>query len=104
MNKDILKSLLQTKKRHYDSEEIDKFVKNLYQSADWSIVSYTALGVLLGGSLGYGAFKMVTMAIGSSAVGGAIGYQLGLRSAYKQKAEAQLALCQVEIEKSLRTK
>jgi len=104
MKKNILQGLLHSKKRYYDSEEIDKFVKNLYQSADWSIVSYTALGVLLGGSLGYSSFKMVTMAIGSSAIGGAIGYQLGLRSAYKQKAEAQLALCQVEIEKSLRTK
>jgi hypothetical protein len=104
MTKDTIKNLFDSKKRQYDNEEIDKFVKNLYQSADWSVISYTALGILLGGSLGYGSFKMITMAIGSSAIGGMIGYQLGLRSAYKQKAEAQLALCQVEIEKSVRAK
>jgi hypothetical protein len=100
----ILSDMFESKKRHYDSKEIDKFVQSLYRSADLSIISYTALGIFFGGSLGYGAFKMATMAIGSSAIGGAIGYKLGLRAAYKKKAEAQLALCQVEIEKSLRAK
>ncbi len=104
MKTNILPNLFESKKRHYDTKEIDEFVKNLYRSADWSIISYTALGVLLGGSLGYGAFKMVSMAIGSSAIGGAFGYQLGLRSAYKQKTKAQIALCQLEIEKSVRAK
>jgi len=102
MKKNILPNLFNSK--HYDSEKFDKYAKNLYQSADRSVISYTALGVLLGGSLGYGAFKMVTMAIGSSVIGGAFGYQLGLRSAYKLKTKAQIALCQLEIEKSVRAK
>jgi hypothetical protein len=100
----IRKNLFETKKRHYDSQEIYKFVNNLYTSANWSVISYTAIGVVLGYGVGQATFKTIVMAIGTSAIGGAIGYQLGMRSAYKQKAEAQLALCQVEIEKTIREK
>ena len=100
----IRKNLFEVKKRHYDSQEIDKFVNSLYTSANWSVISYTAIGVFLGYGVGHATFKMIVMAIGASAIGGAIGYQLGMRSAYKQKAEAQLALCQVEIEKTIREK
>lgn len=100
--RNFLQEYFHPTKKEYNSAEIDSFVNILYRSADLSIITYTALGVFLGGSIGYAAFRLTSVAIGSSALGGVIGYQFGLSSAYKQKAEAQLALCQVEMEKNLR--
>lgn len=100
--KKFLQEYFHPTKKEYDSTEIDSFVNTLYRSADISIITYTVLGVFLGGTIGYSAFRLTSMALGSSALGGVIGYQFGQSAAYKQKAEAQLALCQVEIEKNLR--
>ena len=86
---------------NYDEGVIQEFADRLYATADGIIMSHSAIGALLGFLGGYmiggGSVGIIVMLIG-----GAIGYWLGMQKAFHLKLQAQLALCQVQIERNSR--
>lgn len=98
----------------YNADIIVTFAGRLYREATTVIVTYTLAGVLLGGVLvfgaitGYGAMTGTRTDLGNIApligavVGGLVGYARGAARAFDLKLRAQLALCQVEIERNTR--
>lgn len=88
----------------YDKSEIQIFADMLYAKAEsiiWSTAILCALGGLiigyfLGSSFGEaGIFLGIVIGI---SLGGFLGYQIGTQKAYVLKLQAQIALCQVQIE------
>jgi uncharacterized membrane protein len=87
---------------HYDAAIIQSYAEALYSRADTIKAGYAIvfgiLGVIAGSVFG---------GSGSAVMGGliacAIGYAVGEQKGFVLKLEAQLALCQVEIERHGRT-
>lgn len=91
----------------YDPGVIREFAGRLYRQARSVIVTSTLLGVLGGGILGaltanLAGFRgdMRSFALLGIVVGGVWGFLRGRERAFKLKLEAQIALCQVQIEKN----
>jgi hypothetical protein len=90
----------------YDAAVIQEFAERLYSQAASIILTSTVLGVIIGaigGAVGAEALK-ATGAIGMGAIigaviGGLFGFSRGKERAFKLKLEAQVALCQAQIEK-----
>jgi hypothetical protein len=85
----------------YDQTIIYEFAERLYSHAARIVAIYTVMGVLLGA----GAGSVVGNATGSqiglligAIVGGGIGYMIGTEKAFWIKLQAQIALCQAQIE------
>jgi hypothetical protein len=91
----------------YDPAVIQEFASRLYRRAGSIIVSYTFLGIVLGviaggvlnarnaGSDSSGMIVLISFCIGAG-----FGFAFGQERAFKLKLEAQVALCQVQIEKN----
>ena len=87
----------------YDAHVIELFARSLYRSARFITVIMTLLGLVLGGGGGYLlAGGDIFYAAAGAVVLGAIGLWLGLAIAFRLRLRAQLALCQVQIEKNTR--
>jgi len=87
----------------YDAHVIELFARSLYRSARLITVIMTLLGLVLGGGGGYLlAGGDILYAAAGAVVLGAVGLWLGLTIAFRLKLRAQLALCQVQIEKNTR--
>lgn len=91
----------------YDAAVIQEFAERLYSQAASIIFTSTFLGGVIGALLGLGGAAAAhdQGAIGMAAligavIGGLIGYSRGRERAFKLKLEAQVALCQVQIEKN----
>jgi outer membrane lipoprotein SlyB len=91
----------------YEAGLIQEFAQRLYRQAGSIILSSTLLG-LFGGALvgGVGsalvkaqAHIVIAVIIGA-AIGGFWGFARGKERAFKLKLEAQVALCQLQIEKN----
>lgn len=90
----------------YDPQIIQDFAKRLYRQAATIIVAYVIGGILLGAIIGSilvalprgGHIETSTGEIFGIILGGAFGYIGGAEKAFRLKLEAQLALCQVQIE------
>jgi uncharacterized membrane protein len=91
----------------YDASIIQESAKRLYSRAASIILSSTVFGLLVGafaGALGAvllerrSAITMVLAICGL--IGGLLGYQRGRERAFELKLQAQVALCQVQIEKN----
>ncbi|HMP00801.1 MAG TPA: hypothetical protein PKE26_17020 [Kiritimatiellia bacterium] len=81
----------------YDRTVIQTFADFLYQRAASIIAIYTIIGVILGGIFGrviMGAGGMILLAM----LAGFAGYLAGNQRAIAYKLQAQMALCQVQIE------
>lgn len=114
----------------YDPNVIHKFATRLYSRAQLLVLTYTLVGVLIGGSLGkaYGAYTEITASPSStllSAFGysqaapppppttnwtligilvvGLLGFGIGWNKAFILKLQAQTALCQAKIEENTRS-
>ncbi|MDM8559412.1 hypothetical protein [Candidatus Parabeggiatoa sp. HSG14] len=87
----------------YDKKIIQQQSERMYWSAKVTQIAFPVVGALIGGSVGYKAFKIVGAVVGSAGVGYA-GYRYGKASALQTKSEAQKALCQVQIEENTRPK
>ena len=91
----------------YDPAVIKRLADSLYQRASAIVALYTTAGVLVGLMLGVsaGAFA-VGAGVGGAFIGalaGAfIGWNIGSQKAFWLKLQAQIALCQVEIEANTR--
>jgi hypothetical protein len=92
----------------YDPAVIREFAKALYDEADALSFRAGVRGFLLGGALAGGmslvGFHDQTAAFVGGIVGGAVGYVIGVGGAAAQafslRLQAQMALCQVEIERN----
>jgi hypothetical protein len=85
----------------YDAKIIVEFASRLYSKAGNIIAMYTILGLLIGGFAGMSMGRDTGAIIGALIVG-AIGYSLGSDRAFQFKLQAQVALCQVQIELNTR--
>jgi hypothetical protein len=88
----------------YDPRLIQEFAQRLYSRAANIVVVYTLAGAAIGwyvgkASGGPGGTYPTTAAI----IGAVLGFGLGMEKAFWLKLQAQLALCQVQIEKNTRT-
>lgn len=90
----------------YDPSVIQGYAKMAYARADTITVLYTVAGGLLLGAFGVSAGAVGGAApvgfIVGAAMGGLLGYFVGNMKANALRLEAQVALCQVEIEKNTR--
>lgn len=91
----------------YDPAVIQEFASRLYRRASSIIVSYTFLGIVLGVIAGgilnarnAGGDSSGMIVLAGLFIGAGIGFALGQERAFKLKLEAQVALCQVQIEKN----
>lgn len=90
----------------YDEAVLSEFARRLYRRALSIIVWCTILGLLAGGTLG-GALAEATKSGGGIValvvlVGGLIGYAIGSERAFMLRLQAQVVLCQVQIERNTR--
>ena len=92
----------------YNPEIIQEFAKRLYRQANGVIISYTIVGLLIGLLVGF-VFMALTRGRAteipivfsiSCFVFSLIGFLRGREKAMWLKLKAQLALCQIEIEKN----
>jgi hypothetical protein len=91
----------------YDAEVIVQFAERLYKQSGSFAATYAVLGILVGAGVGaaggssLGGAALVVMAIGA-VVGGAVGFSIGQQKAFALRLQAQVALCQVQIEANTR--
>lgn len=91
----------------YDAGIIQSFANRLYSQAASIIITSTFFGLIVGvvvaggGAIVGKANESVGMAtIIGAFVGGLLGFLRGRERAFKLKLDAQVALCQVQIEKN----
>ena len=89
---------------NYDPAVIQTFAEKLYKKANSIIVTYTLIGLILGGVGGYYLSEaagggMSTIAI-VAVVAALIGFAIGREKAFLLKLQAQTSLCQVKIEQN----
>jgi hypothetical protein len=93
----------------YDRAIIVQFASKLYAQARSIVLGYTVLGFLLGAVVALFVFKLMGVSgagIGELMVaavpGMYLGYRLGTERAFALRLQAQVALCQAEIEANTR--
>ncbi|WP_394790347.1 hypothetical protein [Rhodoferax sp.] len=91
----------------YDPAIINKFAGNLYARAGRIVAAFVFIGLVVGviGGASLSAYMGIDRgsATGLGAiVGGLFGYSIGSGIAFKLRLQAQIALCQVAIEKNTR--
>ncbi|HEU4887372.1 MAG TPA: hypothetical protein VFV49_05755 [Thermoanaerobaculia bacterium] len=91
----------------YDPSVIVEFADYLYAQAASVVLGYTVVGILAGGGIGAVIGTMlgegvIPIVIGAAIVG-VIAAQLGRQKAFALRLQAQVALCQVQIEANTRT-
>lgn len=94
----------------YDSSFINKYARRLYARANSVIATSTFLigvfGLLGGGTVGGVISDGANPPYISAGIGallfGFLGYRIGSERAFRIKLEAQVALCQVQIEENTR--
>lgn len=92
----------------YDAQIIVVFAESLYRQASTIVATYTVLGVLAGGFGGavlataiHSDSRLIGVGIGALVVG-IVGYSIGQQKAFGLRLQAQVALCQVQIEANTR--
>lgn len=98
----------------YNADIIVAFAKRLYREATTVVATYIVAGIIIGavlgiaGALGYEAMTRTRTDLSGIAwplgavVGGLVGYARAAARAFELRLRAQLALCQVEIERNTR--
>lgn len=92
----------------YDPDIINRYANWLYDRATTIVVIHALVGAAIGAGPGllllarlFGSADVFSALIGGI-IGGAIGYWIGSQKAYWLKLQAQVALCQVQIEYNTR--
>lgn len=85
----------------YDARLVQEYAHRLHRSATQLVVTYAFGGAVTGGSLGFIVRDLQSTVLATMLVA-VIGYFIGRDKALRLKLEAQLALCQMEIEQHLR--
>ena len=90
----------------YDAAIIKTFATKLYLRAQTTVrlgvVAGAFVGLGLGGAAGGAAGHAGLGALVGMVFGAFVGYVVGLSAAFKLKLQAQIALCQVQIEENTR--
>lgn len=89
----------------YDSGVIEQFADKLYSRATAIVVLYVLLGLLFGAVSGYAGYQYFRIELAgwiAGAVVVVIAFFLGQQRAFQLRLQAQIALCQVQIEKNTR--
>ena len=86
----------------YDAARVQEYADRLHRSADQLVATYALGGIVTGASLGF-VTRDVRLTAVTAVLVGVIGYLMGRGKAFRLKLEAQLALCQSQIEKNTRT-
>jgi uncharacterized membrane protein len=90
----------------YDPEVIRKHAEKLYKKAESIVTTYTLfgffVGLIVGAVLGESQSLQMGYAFLSGCIVGIICYHIATEKAFSYKLQAQMALCQVEIEKNSR--
>lgn len=87
----------------YDPELIQKLADKLYSQAKTAIAIATFLGLVVGGVGGFSSSNgSGVAAIIGLVIGGVIGFLLGQSRAFSLRVQAQIALCQRQIEYNTR--
>ena len=87
----------------YDSGVIEKFADRLYSRAASIVLFYVLLGLLVGAVAGFAVKTETRNDIAgwiTVVVTVALAYYLGQQRAFQLRLQAQIALCQVQIEKN----
>ena len=92
----------------YDASVIEKFATKLYRQAGSVVFVATVaalfVGAAAGAAIGSGSRDSSGgLAVGGAIVFGAIGYYAGQARAFARRLQAQVALCQVKIERNTRS-
>jgi hypothetical protein len=85
----------------YDGELVHAYADRLHRTAAGTVLMCAAGGLMTGASIGLVSGDLRTTALAAILVG-IIGYIVGRARAFRLKLEAQLALCQVQIERNTR--
>ena len=91
----------------YEAQVIVQFADDLYRQAGSLPATYTVLGALVGLVIGGGLFAayeggaLIGAGLGALLLG-AVGLKVGQQRAFALKLQAQVALCQVQIEENTR--
>jgi hypothetical protein len=97
----------------YDERVIVEFAEKLYRRARSLVVTWTLLGGVLAALLGWLVGAPYAMRVGNPAVSGdligiaalvgaLVGYVAGRERAFALRLQAQIALCQAQIERNTR--
>jgi hypothetical protein len=91
----------------YDGKVIVAFAEQLYKQAASVVATYTVVGILAGLGLGYflsGALGIhpILEPVLAAAIVGAVAYVVGQQRAFALRLQAQVALCQIQIEANTR--
>jgi VIT1/CCC1 family predicted Fe2+/Mn2+ transporter len=93
----------------YDASVIDEFASRLYSQAASIIATSTIVSLVIGSAVGLVVVVAMksqnsidTAVIIGALAGGIIGFMRGRERAFKLKLDAQIALCQVQIERNTR--
>ena len=91
----------------YNSEIIEQHARGLYSEADWVVYKYSFIGIVVGGVAGaiVGRFEggsMGVFGLVGAVIGYLIWYSMGSSRAFQYRLQAQMALCQVKIERNTR--
>jgi hypothetical protein len=96
---------IRTGEVRYDPAVIQRYAQTLYAEAWMAVVSYTLMGTfpgllvaLLARSIDFG----VALGMLAALVGCIVGYMFGAQRAFTLRLQAQMALCQVAIERNTR--
>ena len=82
----------------YDAQVIVQFAEKLYSKASSIIVTYTFVGVIIGAFGGFSLLPSLTgLAVGAIVIG-LLALKVGIDKSFQLKLQAQMALCQVQIE------
>jgi uncharacterized membrane protein YeaQ/YmgE (transglycosylase-associated protein family) len=89
----------------YNEKIIESFADKLYQMADRIVLTYVVIGLLVGGILGAIASELSSNSIMTlllAVIGAGIGYAIASPKAFLLRLQAQISLCQVQIERNTR--
>ena len=85
----------------YDAKLLREYADRLHRSASQTLVMYSLAGTVTGASVGLVSHDLEQTVVAAILVG-ILGYLMGKGKASRAKLEAQLALCQVQIEENTR--
>jgi hypothetical protein len=85
----------------YDGELLHAYADRIHRTAAGTVLMYAVGGLITGASIGLVTRDLQATAIAAILVG-VLGTVLGRARAFRLKLEAQLALCQAQIEKNTR--
>jgi F0F1-type ATP synthase assembly protein I len=91
---------------HYDPEALQALADKLQAQASFAVLSGVVAGVFTGCLFGYAATLIflppISLVVPGLIMGGILGFPIGRRKAQALGLQAQVAVCQIQIERNTR--